>query len=63
MRPVAQILLSNTQRVCNKKEGMMTAEEILRARLNDPAVTHSLWHLGSHRGRSESAAVRGDGGG
>lgn len=31
MRLVAQILLSNTQRVYNKKEGMMTAEEILRS--------------------------------
>lgn len=31
MRLVAQILLSNTQRVCDKKEGMMAAEEILRS--------------------------------
>lgn len=31
MRLVAQILLSNTQRVCNKKAGRMTAEEILRS--------------------------------
>lgn len=30
MRLVAQILLFSTQRVCNKKEGMMTVEEILQ---------------------------------
>lgn len=33
------------------------------ARRDDPAVTHSLCHLGFHGGRSEFAGVHGDGGG
>lgn len=61
MRLVAQILLSNTQRVCNKKEGMMTAEEILQS----AAMTRLLLTACAtfHRGRSKCAVVHGDGGG
>lgn len=47
MRLVAQILLSNTQRDCNKKEGMMTAEEILQSAAINPLLLTNCATSGS----------------
>lgn len=63
MRLAAQILLSNTQRVCNKKRRDNDSRGDFAVHRDDPAVTHSLRHLGFHRGRSEFTVVHGDGGG